>query len=174
MRWVTLRIYRNQGGVLKGQIAPGDAHPYLGLFDGQKYRRHKKVPYNIDMNIFCGEHSEPVVQHIKNKYGDELEFLWPRFSDNAVVRNKQNRKWYAVFLRISESKLGLKGDNKIEIIDLALPPEMISNLVDGEKFFEGYHMNKKHWLTIHLDGSVSATEICNLVDISYELSLKKK
>lgn len=126
------------------------------------------------MNIFCGEHSEPVVQHIKNKYGDELEFLWPRFSDNAVVRNKQNRKWYAVFLRISESKLGLKGDNKIEIIDLALPPEMISNLVDGEKFFEGYHMNKKHWLTIHLDGSVSATEICNLVDISYELSLKKK
>lgn len=36
MRWVTLRIYRNQGGVLKGQIAPGDAHPYLGLFDGQK------------------------------------------------------------------------------------------------------------------------------------------
>ena len=51
---------------------------------------------------------------------------------------------------------------------------MINDLVDGEKFFKGYHMNKKHWLTIRLDGSVSATEICNLVDISYELSLKKK
>lgn len=73
------------------------------------------------------------------------------FPNNAVVRNKQNRKWYAVFLRISESKLGLKGDNRIAIIDLALPPEMIDNLVDNEKFFEDYHMNK----VIELDDRVN-------------------
>ena len=51
MRWVTLRIYRNQGGVLKGQIAPGDAHPYLGLFDGQKYRRYKHSFFSLGIVV---------------------------------------------------------------------------------------------------------------------------
>lgn len=32
MRWVTL-LGRAQKGVLKGQMALGDAHPYLALFD---------------------------------------------------------------------------------------------------------------------------------------------
>ena len=34
-------------------------------------------------------------------------------------------------------------------------------------------MNKKHWITIILDGSVNIEEIYNLIDISYNLSLKK-
>ena len=36
----------------------------------------------------------------------------------------------------------------------ALPPETIDNLIDNEKFFEDYHMNKKHWLAICLNGSI--------------------
>ena len=40
----------------------------------------------------------------------------------------------------------------------------------------GYHMNKKHWNTIVLDGTVPAPELCELIDHSYDLvvdSLKK-
>lgn len=33
----------------------------------------------------------------------------------------------------------------------------------------GYHMNKKHWNTVYLDGSLSDTEICALIDHSYDL-----
>ena len=57
MRWVTLRIYRNQGGVLKGQIAPGDAHPYLGLFDGQKNTEGINERQQGVCTI-CGQHFE--------------------------------------------------------------------------------------------------------------------
>lgn len=41
----------------------------------------------------------------------------------------------------------------------------------------GYHMNKVHWNTIQIDGSLSNAMICELIDHSYELivaSLPKK
>ncbi|HEX9926704.1 MAG TPA: MmcQ/YjbR family DNA-binding protein [Anaerolineae bacterium] len=36
----------------------------------------------------------------------------------------------------------------------------------------GYHMNKKHWNTIRLDGTVPAAEIWSLIDLSYDLVVK--
>lgn len=40
----------------------------------------------------------------------------------------------------------------------------------------GYHMNKKHWNTIEIDGSISDDMLKNLIDESYDLvvmNLKK-
>lgn len=33
----------------------------------------------------------------------------------------------------------------------------------------GYHMNKKHWNTVFLDGSVSVAEVERMIDNSYSL-----
>lgn len=38
----------------------------------------------------------------------------------------------------------------------------------------GYHMNKKHWNTVYLDGSVPDKEVFSWVDHSYDLVLNKK
>ena len=38
----------------------------------------------------------------------------------------------------------------------------------------GYHMNKKHWNTIVVDGSASSKQLQEWIDHSYELVLKKK
>jgi len=37
----------------------------------------------------------------------------------------------------------------------------------------GYHMNKKHWNTIYVDGSVPDREILSWIDNSYNLVRKK-
>ena len=45
-----------------------------------------------------------------------------------------------------------------------------------EQVIPGYHMNKKHWNTIIIDGVIPDKEIFNLIDLSYNLvfiSLKK-
>ncbi len=63
-------------------------------------------------------------------------------------------------------------NEKIEIIDLRLQPDILSQTLDGIKYFPGYHMNKKHWYTICLDGSVEDAEICHRLDVSYELAKK--
>ena len=36
----------------------------------------------------------------------------------------------------------------------------------------GYHMSKKHWNTIMIDGSIPREKICNWIDESYELIVK--
>lgn len=33
----------------------------------------------------------------------------------------------------------------------------------------GYHMNKRHWNTVLLDGSVPASEVLRMIDHSFEL-----
>lgn len=38
----------------------------------------------------------------------------------------------------------------------------------------GYHMNKKHWNTVLIDGSVPDKELFSWIDHSYDLVLKKK
>lgn len=36
----------------------------------------------------------------------------------------------------------------------------------------GYHMNKKHWNTVYIDGTIPDSEILELIDHSYELVFK--
>lgn len=83
-----------------------------------------------------------------------------------------NAKWYAAILTVKVEKLGLTDDCMLEVIDLRGEPEFVARIPDGERFFPGYHMNKKHWFTVLLDGSVPDDEICRLLDESYVLAAK--
>ena len=120
--------------------------------------------------IFKANYTKEIVAYIKNKYGDELEFLWEKSPKNAVVRRKSSKKWYAVILTVSKRKLNLDTDEIIEVINLHNRVEEIEKLIDNKKYFPAYHMNKKYWCTICLDGTVELKEIYKLIDISYELA----
>ena len=36
----------------------------------------------------------------------------------------------------------------------------------------GYHMNKKHWNTVYMDGQLTNKQLCEMVEHSYDLVLK--
>lgn len=36
----------------------------------------------------------------------------------------------------------------------------------------GFHMNKKHWNTVHTDGNLTRRQICDMIDHSYDMVLK--
>lgn len=114
-----------------------------------------------------------IMRYIANKYDTPLEFLWKKFPDNAVYRRKDNQKWYAAILTVEKNKIGLDGDGKIEIIDLKMDPTKLEEIIDHKKYFPGYHMNKKYWYTICLDGSIGKDELFHRIDTSYELAKKK-
>lgn len=124
----------------------------------------------FETKIFQSAYADKIIQYIKEKYHDDLEYLWPKFPENAIVRRKDNQKWYAALLTVEKNKIGLNGKQKIEIIDLRINPEELKKIVDGKKYFLGYHMNKKHWMTLCLDGSVELQEIFNRIDDSYILA----
>ena len=123
--------------------------------------------------VFQSGYSESVIEYARNTYGDELEFLWEKSPKNAILRRKDNRKWYAALLTISKSKLGAFPDEEIEVLDLRAAPEAIPDMVDGKRVFAGYHMNKKHWITLPLDGTLPAEEICAMLGTSYALAKGK-
>ena len=55
-------------------------------------------------------------------------------------------------------------------INLKCDPERSISLRDQyESIQPGYHMNKKHWNTVFLDGSVPGALIRELIDLSHEL-----
>lgn len=144
-----------------------------GSFIGTVRAEYERILTDIadkcfEKEIFKSEQSKRVIEYIRTRYGDELEFLWEKFSDNAIWRRKDNNKWYGVILVVSKRKLGLNSDEISEIIDLRMEPEELEKTVDDKKYFRGYHMNKKHWITICLDGRVQTEELFKLIDKSYE------
>ncbi len=125
------------------------------------------------MNSFQNKQTHLVIQYLKDHYQDELEYLWEKFPQDAIVRNKKNQKWYGVFMTVAENKLGLPSDNMTEIIDLRYEKGKTDEIVDHKSVFAGYHMNKNSWITVKLDNSMPIEKIYRLIDQSYELSLHK-
>ena len=123
--------------------------------------------------IFESARARQVIEHTKEHYGDELEFLWIDTPNAAVLRHKENKKWYAIMMVINARKLGLSDDENISIMNVKAKPKFIDELVDDTRFFRAYHMNKKHWLTIKLDESVDFKAVCELIDESWHITRKK-
>ncbi|MBQ8476400.1 MmcQ/YjbR family DNA-binding protein [bacterium] len=110
---------------------------------------------------------------INKKYGSDPEFLWDKFKGTAIFRNKQSAKWYAAVIDVDRSKIQENKKGLVEVLDIKLEKEQVEEITKQEHFYQGYHMNKKHWITIILDDSVQDEKIMELVEKSYNLSKKK-
>lgn len=78
---------------------------------------------------------------------------------------------------IPRSRLGLKGESIIDVVNLKCDPVMIGSLRTQEGFFPAYHMNKDKWISVSLDGSVDDEQLKMLLDLSYdatEVKLNRK
>lgn len=126
----------------------------------------------FEKQVFKGAHVAPLIEYVREKYGDELEFLWEKTPDCAVWRRKDNRKWYAAILTVQYIKLGIEREGTVELIDMRMEPTELEKAVDNVTYFRGYHMNKKHWVTMLLDGSAPYDEIVRRLDDSYVLAVK--
>ena len=126
-----------------------------------------------DVDVFKEDYTRKILQYAAEKYGDEAEYLWDDLPNAAVIRRADNRKWYVLLMTVLPKRLGLSGDEPIEIVDLRFDVDELPKKVDGVSYFLGYHMNKKHWITILLDGSVPLDEILGYVDESYKLAKGK-
>lgn len=111
---------------------------------------------------------EEIFEYVKKQYGTVPEYLWKEAPESAVLRHK-NGKWYAIIMNIEKSRLGMEGNERIDIIDVKCNPDMVGLLTQTFGFLPGYHMNKKYWITMLLDGSVSEAKILDFLDMSYDL-----
>lgn len=113
-----------------------------------------------------------IASSIVKNYRDVPEFLWEKLSGTGVFRHKDAKKWYAIILDVDWSKIQKRKKGIIEVINLKLPEEKVEKLTKKENYFNAYHMNKKYWITIPLNGSIRDEEIIELIKESYNLTKK--
>lgn len=117
---------------------------------------------------------ERITQYIQDTYGTEAEYLWADSPGNAIFRHPASKKWFAAMMRVLPEKLGLTGAEALDVMDIKCSSIMIGSLLSTKGFLPAYHMNKNHWISIILDGSVPDKEITPLLELSYDSAAPKR
>lgn len=133
-----------------------------GEYASQVKNEYEKLLIDIKEHCFIdtyfrSEQANRLTNLIINTYHDYPDFPWN--DDNGVFRNPINKKWYGLIMDIDYSKLDEDRKGKVQILDLKLDKELISSLINREGFYPAYHMNKKYWITLTLDDTLSDDEI---------------
>ena len=110
---------------------------------------------------------------IKEIYDVGAEFPWLSAPSFAVYRHQTNNKWFAVIMEIPKNKIGIEEEGNINVVNLKSDPLLIGSLILDKGIHPAYHMNKNHWITVQLDGSVEEEKIKWLLALSFELTNKK-
>ncbi|HHO56452.1 MAG TPA: MmcQ/YjbR family DNA-binding protein [Trueperaceae bacterium] len=103
---------------------------------------------------------EDLRQYCATKAGSKEDFP---FDNNTLVFKVMNKIFALTNITWSELKVNLKCE-----------PEFAELLREKyQAIVPGYHMNKKHWNTVTIDGSIPNSELLQLIDHSYDLVVSK-
>ena len=182
-----LRVTVSEEGKVDAQLFDPEADaPYTlhlvegakGNFVGEVKKAYEEALISLaetcfDRAVYKQRLTKDLLLAAEEKYGDTCEYLWERYPDCGVLRRPNNRKWYAVIMTVAGNKVGLSTDNIVEIVDLRAEQEVVNSLVGKRGFAPAYHMNKKSWITVLLDGSVELSTVVDMLENSRTLAAKK-
>lgn len=113
---------------------------------------------------------EEIFIYVKEKYDVEPDYPWIKNPNYAILRHKTSRKWFVAAVDVTENKLGLDGKRLIDVLLMKCDPMLIDLLRGEEGILPAYHMNKRHWVTVLMDGSCKRERVLALIDASYDLT----
>ncbi len=112
-------------------------------------------------------------EYIRNNYGTEPDYPWIKYPNYGVFRHGSNKKWFAVIMDVPKEKLGLPGEEALQVVNFKCDPILLGSLLGEKGFFPAYHMSKASWITAALDGSVADDKMKMLLDMSFEATAPK-
>ena len=125
----------------------------------------------FDVQDFICPQTKRIMDQIQEKYGDQLEYLWEKSPDTAVLRHEGNQKWYAVLMKIPWDKLEKGREGLVEAVNLK--HDQVADLLSKKGIYPAFHMNKRYWLSLALDDSLQDEEVIELIEKSWNLTVKK-
>ena len=121
-----------------------------------------------------GSVREAVFAYVSNSYGVEPDYPFSTAPSYPVLRHPGSRKWFALVMDVPRNRLGLEGEERVDVINLKCSASLSGVLRRQEGILPAYHMHRDSWITVLLDGTVAAEDIFPLIDLSYELTKEKK
>lgn len=125
----------------------------------------------FDVQDFIFPQTKRIMAQVQKKYGNQLEYLWEKSPDTAVLRHEGNQKWYAVLMRIPWDKLEKGREGLVEAVNLK--HDQVADLLSKKGIYPAFHMNKLYWLSLALDDSLQDEEVIELIEKSWNLTVKK-
>lgn len=110
-----------------------------------------------------------LISYIKEKYDVEPEYPWPKYPDKMAFKEKGSGKWFALIMTVARRNLGLVGYDGLHIVNVKANPEFAAMITQVNGYMPAYHMNKQHWITIFLDGTVPLAQVFDRIDESWTL-----
>ena len=117
----------------------------------------------FERDVFKTDLARSIIAYAESEWEEMPEFLWKNFPDYAVMRRKDTDKWYALLARLTADKVGGSKKDIIEVVNMRRTEGM-----DGPRFLPAYHMNKKTWTTVILDGTIDANKLLRFLTVSRE------
>ena len=90
------------------------------------------------------------LKYCLDTYGTSPDYPFDDWMESAVLRHEDNRKWYAIVMRVTRRKFGFDSDEQVDVVNLKLPTEMFGSFSEADGVYPAYHMNKLHWISVIL------------------------
>ena len=113
------------------------------------------------------------LEYCLNTYSTSPDYPFDEDFETAVLRHVDNRKWYAIVMRVSRHKFGFDSDGVIDVVNLKLPTEMFGSFGAADGVYPAYHMNKLHWISVLLPDAADDV-VQFLVNVSFEATKDKR
>lgn len=112
------------------------------------------------------------LNYCADTYGTAADYPFDEDFETAVLRHTDNRKWYAIVMRVSRRKFGMDSDEIIDVVNLKLPTEMFGSFGASDGVYPAYHMNKLHWISVLLPDAPEDV-VAFLTNASFEATKTK-
>ena len=147
-----------------------------GNFVGSVREACLEILYQIrkacfDVQDFICPQTKRIMDQVQEKYGNQLEYLWEKSPDTAVLRHEDSQKWYAVLMRIPWDRLDKAREGLVEAVNLK--HDCVADLLSQKGIYPAFHMNKRYWISLALDDSLSDDDVLEFLEISWNLTLKR-
>ena len=160
----------------------GDLHPQVhmesmrGTFVGSVRESCLEVLYGtrkacFEVQEFLYPQTKRIMALVQEKYGNQLEYLWEKSPDTAVLRHEDNQKWYAILMRIPWDRLDKGREGLVEAVNLK--HDQVADLLSQNGIYPAFHMNKRYWISLPLDDTLTDEKVLELFERSWFLTSKK-
>ena len=125
----------------------------------------------FEVQDFICPQTKRIMTQVLEMYGNQLEYLWEKSPDTAVLRHEGNQKWYAVLMRIPWDKLEKGTEGQVEAVNLK--HDRVADLLSKKGIYPSFHMNKRYWISVAFDDTLSDEMVLELIEKSWNLTSKK-